>query len=485
MSFNTTTIQPLGIFLVRQEAKLLCRGLVFCLFFCMAGVLAGCAGKVSPDDLRNSLYSGEVEPLRDTVKATHTPGEDLDIALNLGRLYQMDGMWKESITAYEEAAAIIEEYESRAIINMRELGGESGVFTLARGAKGYFGAGYERSLLHTFNSLNYLMLRDFEGAAVELRKMEKRQEYWLEESAERIKQAAQRATPLASPENLPVGYSLRGILNDPQLQSTVSGYQDPFSYALSAVVHSLVHDQEFAKVSRERALALNPTTAVLFPDAPPKTKAKKKTNAQPAPAPGNGDNLELIVLSFTGLAPSLYVERVRTYAPFVGYVVVDLPSYLPPLFPAGDPHISVNGQELMALPLFATEALVYRSIWDELTYETAAAVSRALVRAGVSAGAYAVASSHEDTRQWAWAIGALTTMAQDLASMSFDDNVRNWETLPARGYMTLGTVPAGGELAIAFGAISKTIPLPAEGKGVIVLVSHLSNSFMRVDYVSY
>lgn len=485
MLYRNTTISSRENPPVPHRTAPLRRGLCLCLFLCLAGMLAGCAGKVSPEDMRNSLYSGEIQPLRATVEAAHTPGEDLDIALNLGRLYQMDGQWKNSIAAYEEATVIIEEYERRAIINMRELGGESGVFTLARGTKGYFGAGYERSLLHTFNSLNYLMLRDFQGAAVELRKMEKRQEYWLEESAERIRQAAQRNMLLTSPEDLPEGYSLRHILNDPRLQSAASNYQEPFSYALSAVVHTLAEDTEFATVSRERALALSPASASLFPGAATAPEAKKAKGAPTAAGSPTAEGLNLMVLAFSGLAPALYMERVRTFAPFIGYVAVDLPSYLPPLFPAGDPRITVNGRELEALPLLATEALAYRNMRDELAYETAAAVSRAIVRAGVSAGAYAAARSHEDTRQWAWAIGALTTLVQDLASMSFDDNVRNWETLPARGYITLGTVPAGGELTVAFGSASQTITLPREGAGVIVLVSHLSNSYMRVDYVHY
>ncbi len=459
-------------------------------FFCCL-MACGCAGKVDTRDLRAGIASGNVTGLRSEVENSHSPGEDFEIALNLGRLRQMEGKWEESIAAYNEAAHILREYEERAVVNIRGVSGDIGMFTLARGAKGYFGAGYERSLLHTMNSLNYLMLGDLDGAAVELRKMERRQEIWLAESAERLQKAVESAREAQpeTPDALPAGYSMRAVLQDAVAREIASTYQDPFSYTLSATVCRLARDPLYAEVSEKRALALDPLAAAILRPEPREEKPQKSRRnrrgreeaRQAAPPPGQ----EVLVIVLTGLAPSLYIERVRFWAPAIGSVMLDLPSYHPPVKPLSAPVLTLGGRTVAAAPLLHADLLAYRNLWDELRFETAAAISRAGTRAGIAAGVFAVTYANKDTRPYSGIAGALTSLILDLATLPFDQNVRNWETLPCTGYLARFEAAPASELTVAIDGAEQTVLLPPEGKTVVVLVSYITAQNMRIDYAAY
>ncbi len=474
-----------------------CEGVPYALLLCLfllCGIAAGCSGKVEPHVMRNGLARGNIAALSERVAEKHADGEDFDVALNMARLYQMKGEWENSIASYNEALAILEEFEDRALINLREIAGNAGMFALARGAKGYFGAGHERSLLHTFNSLNYLMLGDINGAAVELRKMEHRQERWLAESAERLQKATEDAKgrELSSPEQLPQGYSMREILSDAAGRHIASTYQDPFSYALSATVCNLASDPEYAAVSGKRAVALNPLAAhIVNAEEQGKARSQKKGRTAPVvlrqtrPPEQENTSLDVFIITLTGLGPALYLERVYLWGPGIGRFSIDLPSYLRPIDTLNPPEILLGEKKFEAVPLLHVDALAYRALWDELRFETGAAITRAAIRVGAAYTAYAVAHSHKDTRQYSPLIGALTSVVLDLTSRIFDDNVRNWETLPSTGYLTLAKVPCGSELVVTIDGTERRLHLPEEGKTVVVLVSYITQNHMRVDYAVY
>ncbi len=512
-------------------------------FVLILAFLAGCSGKINTHAYRAGVQSGEIEPLRsELVDLTHD-SSDLDLYLNLARLYQMEGDWQKSIQACNAAQDVLEEYENRAIYNIRQMTGTVGLFTLAIGSRGYYGAGYERSLLHTVNAINYLMLGDIDAAAVELRKMEFRQEQWLAEVEERLAKIVERDSfsTVESPDDMPMDQSLRTLLKDPSVQSLVNTYQDPFSYALSALVCDLAGDPQYASVSRGRAVALNSSAQLLFPPEDAKVRApSKKTSAKAARPPTTegatlaGDDgalisavpsimgeaaleaasalnassshvpsgrtppdnalhaqaslepldQEVIIVTLTGLSPALTVKRRRVYAPGIGYAVIDFPGYVPAVSTAHDPSIQANGEELKAVPLLNTNALAHRTLWDEMRYETASAVSRAIVKAGVAYGVYAAASSNKDTRRYAPLIAYATTLLLNAFSTSYDDNLRNWELLPNRGYLTRAVLPAGSHISVAIDGTSQGLDLPLDKKTVIILVSYISRKHMRLDYVA-
>ncbi len=265
----------------------------------LALLAAACSGRVGTDAIRSSMASGQTSPLLEKMRETHANYREVVTALNLARLYQIEGQWRLSIKAFDEALLLLEDYESRAVYNLRDFFAGAGTFLLARGSRGYYGTGYERSLLHTFNALNYMMLGDFSGAAVEMRRMELRQELWLQESESRLEQNLEKlrqrqAHPYNSPDSLPLQYSMRAMLSDPAVRALANNYQDPFSYALSSVLCRLAGDAQYAEVSRRRAAALNDGAAAMFDAAWPRPEAEPETKSASAPkrkgaGPGRGN----------------------------------------------------------------------------------------------------------------------------------------------------------------------------------------------------
>ncbi|MCM1129779.1 MAG: hypothetical protein NC211_07610 [Alistipes senegalensis] len=461
------------------------------LFVCL--LFSGCASRIPTQEIHASFSSGRISDLREAMEESHASLGEFATALNLARLLQVEGRWADSIRRYDEALAMLEEYESRAIINAREIMATAGTILLSRGAKTYYGTGYERSLLHTLNSLNYVMLGDFTGAAVEMRRMDKRQEFWLQESQSRIEENLKAAG--GKEVELPVQYSMRELLKDESVRSLVNSYQEPFSYTLGAILFRLAGDEQAAAVSARRAAALDDRASGLFrgawpPDVSGKKKRLKKTDESehtglpmlPA-APSN--MTEVTVVSTGGLAPSLQVEQVRVLMPHIGYFLLDLPSYARAL-PGAMPEAAVlTGDPLVFYPLLHTDRLAYRTLQDEIGFEMGSAISRAAVRAGISAAVYAGAHSSEDTRDYAELAGALTTLLLDLWTTAMSDAARNWEMLPNEGYIAMGQVPAGSTIVAGAGKERQSLTLPKDIRGVIIMLTCFTGSRMRMDYVTY
>jgi hypothetical protein len=469
----------------------------------LAGFSGGCASRVPTEEIRASIASGDVEGLGNRLKETHEEYNEMVTALNLARICQIDGRWADSIRAFGDALAILEEYEARAVVNLRALASGAGTLFLSRGAESYFGVGYERSLLHTFNALNYLMLGDVTGAAAEIRRMEQRQAFWLEESQARIEKILEEEEKIYdSPEELPKGYSLREIMSDDAVRGLVNNYQDAFSYALGAVLLRLAGDFQAAGVHMRRAMALDDNAALFFQQAWPFAAGggkledravpplPKERPAALSPAGGRGrnrsDTQEVTIVAFTGLAPSLGVENVRIWVPVVGHILIDLPAYT--RHAVSGSTLSASGPARTSIPLhplLRTDLLAYRTLWDSMRVEAGLAVGRALTRAGIAAGAYIAANSNAATRRYAALIGSLTMVFLDLTAQSMASSVRNWETLPCVGYLAGAVVPRGSAVTIASAGHKQQILLPEKARGIIILVTELSAANLKVCHVTY
>lgn len=476
--------------------------LIFCVF-----ILGGCSAQVSTAEIRQDLESGSYDNLGTALHVAYEKHPVMINALNLGRFYQLQGQWDDSTQYFGEARTMLEDYEQRAIVSARNVGGTIGTLTLSRASAENFGTGYERSLLHTFNGINYLMKNDFQAAAVEMRRMEQRQEMWLEETEYRLrerieeekKNQAKKSNGYGQ-ENLPPGYTMSAILSDPTLRQVVSSYQDPFSYSLSAIICRLYGDMDYARVSLGRACQLDERAYQMFRtvwqqplvDIAKEIASGKRWQPTVPPLPrkyregasNNPATQEVTFIYFGGLSPAMKMEQIRIPEPNIGYIMIDLPSYEPEV-PAKMPKLEVSGGEITAYPLLRTDLLAYRHLRDEIGYEMTAAITRAITRAAVSIGGQALASSNEDTEAYSPLIGLLLTFAMDAYASSDNDKVRNWELLPARGLLGMTNLPRGSSITLTFENNEYIVQLPIEARGIIVLVSQVENTNLKVDYVTY
>ncbi len=404
--------------------------------------------------------------------STHKSDEDqLWYWLDLARLQQANGEFRASILSFEKAYAILDDFENRATISIRNVGSFLGSSFLSKGSQTYYGKGYERTLMHTLNALNYAMLGDLEGSAVELRRMELRQEFWLQESEEKIKDASDekiKAREQGSDiSSIPSGYSMGVLLEDADVRAMANNYQDPFSYTLSSIIHDISGLSPLlgnsSEISLKRSIALNPESEKVFVKLPYSLPSKEK--------------MKITVIVLSGLAPSLKVEKIR-FPIFQGasYTSIDLPSYSIPINDIYPPSISTSQLSIQPPRLLKSDLMAYKTLKDELPAELAKSIVRATTKGVVAKQA----NDHFGDMG-----GLIASLLMDIGSSYSDSGFRNWEMLPNSGYLAQLEAKKGETVTITLNNHQESIMLPSNKKGVIILVSYLTQNNIRIDHVSY
>ena len=430
------------------------------------------AASLTSNQLRTGLSAYSFPMTIATLSNDTSNDEEMWYWLNLARLQQSNGDFKASIQSYEKAYAILDEYENRATISVRNIGSFLGSSFLSKGSEHYHAKGYERSLMHTLNALNYTMLGNFEGAAVEMRRMEQRQEFWLIESEEKIKDAADEKRRAERQGNdvtsIPSGYSMGSLLEDPDVRSMANNYQDPFSYTLSSIILDIsglsAAAGDASAISLKRALALNPDVSKVF----------VKSSTLPL-IKSSGMEITLIVLS--GEAPAMKIERVR-FPIFhaAEYTSLDLPSYTLPINDLSSLSISTSTMRLHPPRLLKSNVMAYKTLKDELPSDLAKGVVRATTRA---------VTAKQITDKFGPLGGLIASLSMDLGSSYVDQDYRNWELLPNSGYITQFETKKGETLDIMLNQTKETIILPTDKKGAVILVDYLTPDNIRIHHVTY
>jgi hypothetical protein len=172
--------------------------------------LSGCTSTITTQQLDVGVSHKEsLNKMVTEIEKDDSSQDEMWYWLNLARMYQVQKEYQKSIVAFNKAEVILDEYENRAQISLRNIGAGLGSTLFSKGAETYYAKGYERTLMHTLNGINYAMLGNFEGATVEMRKMEKRQEFWLAESESKILESRNKRSELVGnpdTESIPSGY---------------------------------------------------------------------------------------------------------------------------------------------------------------------------------------------------------------------------------------------------------------------------------------
>ncbi|MCK9372160.1 MAG: hypothetical protein M0P91_03100 [Sulfuricurvum sp.] len=446
----------------------------FLLSLCSAIALN--AAVLTSSQLRFGLSKNSFPSTLADFASQRSEDDELWYWLNLARLQQANGDFNLSIQSFEKGYAILDEYENRATVSLRNLSSFVGSALLTKGSESYYGKGYERTLMHTLNALNYIMSGDFEGAAVEMRRMEQRQEFWLKESEEKIKKAAEEKEKAKRQGNeipsIPQGYSMAALLEDSDVREMANNYQDPFSYTLSSIILDISGQSaasgNSAEISLKRALALNPNVTKAFVKSP---------QGSPASVTKQSTKMNVTVIVLAGEAPSLKIEKIRFPIYYASeYTSIDLPSYTPPVNDINGVTIMSNKMRLHPPRLLNTDIMAYRTLKDELPGELAKAVVRATTKAITAKQA----SDHFGNLG-----GFVASLVMDAGSSLVDAGYRNWEVLPNSGYIMQFETKKGGILSLSMNGHEESLTLPADKKGAVVLVSYLTPDNIRIDHVAY
>lgn len=443
--------------MVRFYSKMVCS--VVCLAF-----LTGCTPTVNTQQLDIGVSQKEsFSKVIIEMEKDESSQDEMWYWLNLARMYQVQKEYQKSIDAFNKAEVILDEYENRAEISLRNIGEGIGSTLFSKGAETYYAKGYERTLMHTLNGINYSMLGNFEGATVEMRKMEKRQEFWLKESESKIVESKNKKSELQGnpdTESIPAGYSMASLLQDEEVKNMVNNYQDAFSYSLSSIISKISNNNEYSEISKKRAIALSSNAEVLF----------KEQKVQ-------DNNVEVQVVVLSGQAPAQTIEKLRVPFPYTGYVVLDLPSLSVSKKDVSNVLISTSDTQLDAIRLLKTEKMAYKTLKDEFPMEITKSLVRATSKGVVSKQAYDNGGI----------LGGLaSSIILDATASLMEKSYRNWEMLPNSGFLSKVSVKRGERVLIKIGEREESIFIPENTKnGSLILVSYLTNNNIGIDNVQY
>jgi hypothetical protein len=177
------------------------------------------------------------------------------------------------------------------------------------------------------------------------------------------------------------------------------------------------------------------------------------------------------------ISPSLKVEKIR-FPIFQGasYTSIDLPSYSIPVNDIYPPSISTSQLSIQPPRLLKSDLMAYKTLKDELPAELAKSIVRATTKGVVAKQA----NDHFGDMG-----GLIASLLMDIGSSYSDSGFRNWEMLPNSGYLAQLEAKKGETVTITLNNHQESIMLPTNKKGVIILVSYLTQNNIRIDHVSY
>ena len=174
------------------------RKLIFCFF---AGVLSGCstigtyplesAGFYS--DFRTGQIGSSALKISDLANKHSNSKNSLLLRLEQGAILRADGKFTESNSAFDLAEKIIDEFDSRATVSVRNVSSDASSLVTNLKALPYKGYAYDRILLNTFKALNYLSLGQPDKARVEILRAYERQKEALHRYQSEVENAETKA----------------------------------------------------------------------------------------------------------------------------------------------------------------------------------------------------------------------------------------------------------------------------------------------------
>lgn len=290
--------------------------------FLVALAGAGCTTVRSYDDqiapIYSSYRSGNVEAAAalatsDSYKKRFRSNDALLWTLETAKTLHAAGNFAESNQYFEQAEAIVADFEQRADYNVRA--GLANLTSLVTNASAipYSGTYAEKILINTYKALNYLGLGNLEAARVEIRRAYERQRQAIEQNEAAIAAARREA----SSENV----SAQSVLDNPALQNAApidpavaaayANFSNPFTTFLSGLVY--LADQDPAQAIVDFRLLASLPLPNAFVEKELQLLRDHLDSGAPLP------RRRVYVIFENGLGPYREETRVDLILPQIGY----------------------------------------------------------------------------------------------------------------------------------------------------------------------
>ncbi len=330
-----------------------------------------------------------------------------------GRIHQLAGNVEKSKIDFEVASQIIE--GRRFETSLGHTSGTVGAVFLNDNTRPYEGWAYEKVFLHTYQTLNYLEVKDLEGALVEIRRANNEQRYETE------RRALSQALLAAEAKEHQLDWqqepeSLQEVYKDlsPAIGAVKKTYQNGYTSYLSALAYELAGDRENARVSYRQALELYPGNTFI------KEALRRTLEAKPAQQSQKG---RLVILYETGFIPQR--EQIKVPIPYQGRIYTVALPYLKVTSAAsmGPLCVAVGGKAYETQELCQPGALAALALKEEYP----GIILRHLIRLIVRDQTQKQAQSLDEKQGFGGFLGLGTAI---LGFVLDHADLRSWSTLP-------------------------------------------------------
>lgn len=385
--------------------------------------------------------------------AAHKSGKDAVIwRLELAAALRAEGKYEESNKVFEEAEAMIAEFEEKAKVSVTK---ETGALFSNQANLPYTGRDYDKIMMSTYKALNYLSLGDKEKARPELIRAYQRQQEAVENNKKRIEKEQKEIEEAANnPDNKKTKDSADQARENPKFKGeldtnyavmeTIKPYADyvnPFTEYLNGVFFAHLGegatDMERSRKSFERTLNLIGENKFVKADFDMMDERAKGGSAQAVS----------YVVFETGSAA--YRDQIRIDVPFfignLGYIGAAFPvlkkddNFMPFV------TVSAGGVSENTVLVSDMDTVVGQQLKDELPTIITKTILASTAKAVAS---YAANKAAEQAGgSYAGLAMKLFTMAAQ-AALNIADT-RSWQTLPKQYQVARVPTPKGAPIEVS------------------------------------
>ena len=467
-----------------------------CAVFCILWSVCGCSSLTDSHTQKEEMmtvylsgdYRSAASLAEDNVEFTSGTGDELVWCLEAGSIHFVNGNYNRSIEFLDRASRLIEEYDSRAAVSVRDVAAESAVMVTNLNARSYRGFARDRIMIPLLRAFAYLGNGDEEGFRTELFALREAQSVVMEEYREFFAgedaeiEAAMTGNPnIGNPDFyrtklLDSGNSLgrNAALVQETAHKGYGNFLNPLGIFLSGFGYMRDGDWENAHVDFQRLYAAMPSSPLARRYY---ASILKITNreipeelAEEAAFAGSDFFDTVLIICASGRGPAL--EQAVINQPFVtawGAVA---------FYPHSGyyPAVSADGRQVSIETVCDMDG-IFAQEYDELMpgLVTRIIISTLVKDAAVIAATAAVAN--EDPLAGAL-VGVVGTAY--LHAMSTADT-RSWEALPKLYGIAQIPMPGNHRISVA----GTDVPLPDGCRSAIIYINDPGNGVLSCNILPF
>ncbi len=412
-----------------------------CLFIGAVSFLSGCS-TIGITDLFQD-YATQLKPVRQAVRQNNisnakqllpsTSSSHSNYLLNQLESARLDFLAQQNDASNETFETIYKRVEDKRQAAKLQLSAgleQSNSLLTNDTVISYQPAAYEMTMLHSYKALSYVFNSQLESALVEVRRANKVQEDALKENQAIVDEQAKKAAQ---------GYPSMDAL----IGNVKNGFQNAFTFYLSAVLYEANKQFDDAYIDYKKALEINPDNQYLQQDVLRLAKKQgfaqeyERFSQQYGELSVTDKNLgQVIIIAEQGLIAQKHAFNLRlpiyTSRGDARFYSLALPIYADTPFSVTENTVQLEDKSWELKPIVRLEALAAKTLEDQ----SAGRISRQILRliakekmraelarsggdvGNILANIYNLASEQADTRSWSTLPSQLSIARTRLASGS-------------------------------------------------------------------